>query len=363
VTQKKVAVLGGGNGAHMMAADFVLRCGHIVNMFEMPAYKHNMAKVFETKQIEAIGELQGIAHLNLVTDNIEEAVEGCDYICLVAPAFTHKGYAELLAGKLKKNQIVVTFPGAFCALEMKKAFEGCEEQPIFADASNLPYDTRLAAPGKANLLARNGIKIAFMPAEVGPALFDQVCEDLFPFQRLLADVLESGLSIVNPSWHSGPCLLNVSNIERPDVNFYDYEHGWTPSACKVNIALDNERKAVGEAFGYHITSHEESGDLPEGYTWQQLYMAGHGHIGLTPICGPNSIHDRYLTEDAPYGLVPWAALGELAGVPMPIIDAVINLYNIIHETDWRAKGNTLEKLGLDGMTKEQVMEYVKTGRK
>lgn len=361
--QKKVAVLGGGNGAHTMAADFVLRCGHQVNLFEMPAFKHNMAKVFETRQIEVTGELKGVATLNLVTDDIEEAICGCRYICLVAPAFTHKAYAELLAGKVKPDQIVVTFPGAFAALEMKKAFADVEECPVFADASNLPYDTRLSAPGKVSLFARQDVNISFLPVAAGPALIDEMCQDLFAFPRVLQDVLEAGLSISNPSWHSGPCLFNISNIERPDVNFFVYEHGWTPSACKFNIVLDNERKAAGAAFGYHITANEEGNDLPEGYTWQQLYKAGHGNIGLTPIAGPNDIFNRYLTEDAAYGLVPWAAIGALAGVPMPMTNAVIDIYNIIHETDWREVGNGLAELGLEGMTKEQILHYVQTGCK
>lgn len=35
MTGKKITVLGGGNGAHTMAAEFTLK-GHTVNMYEMP---------------------------------------------------------------------------------------------------------------------------------------------------------------------------------------------------------------------------------------------------------------------------------------------------------------------------------------
>ncbi len=47
---KKIAVLGGGHGAHIMAADLAMK-GHTVNMFEMPHLKHNMAKVFRISRI------------------------------------------------------------------------------------------------------------------------------------------------------------------------------------------------------------------------------------------------------------------------------------------------------------------------
>lgn len=48
-----IAVLGGGNGAHALAADLVNR-GFEVNLYEMPKFKDNMKKVFETGIIESV---------------------------------------------------------------------------------------------------------------------------------------------------------------------------------------------------------------------------------------------------------------------------------------------------------------------
>lgn len=359
---KKIAVLGGGNGAHTIAADLI-RKGHSVNLFEMPQFKGNLAKVFETKEIVVTGSEQWVAKLNMVTDDIDAAIQGVTYIIILTPAFAHAAYGRLLKGRVKSDQIVVTLPGAFASLEMRKIFEGEKEIPVFADVNNLPYDTRLVAPGKVALYGRNKVNIAFLPAEAGEKLIDQMREDILPFGRVYRDVLECGLSIVNPSWHTGPCLLSVTAIEDPKVNFFIYEHGWTPSACKVNIAIDKERKAVGEALGYHLRPHEDFSGMPEGYTWQDLYKEGHGSIALTPICGPNNIHDRYLTEDCPYGLVPWAAIGKQVGVDTPIMNASISVYNIVHEKDWNKEGLTVEALGIDGMTKDEILNYVKTGKR
>ena len=111
---KKIAILGGGNGAHTMAAEMTLK-GHTVNLYEMPEFRDNMKEVFETKTIFLKGnipELQGKVKLNMVTDDIEKAVEGCHYICIVTPAFAHLGYAKLLKGHVHRDQIIVTFPGA-----------------------------------------------------------------------------------------------------------------------------------------------------------------------------------------------------------------------------------------------------------
>ena len=50
MTPKKIAVLGGGNGAHTMAAEFALK-GHTVNLYEMPQFKNNMKKVLKPRRL------------------------------------------------------------------------------------------------------------------------------------------------------------------------------------------------------------------------------------------------------------------------------------------------------------------------
>jgi opine dehydrogenase len=356
---KRIAILGGGHGAHAMAADFALK-GHHVAMYETPEFAGRMKSVFDTGVIQASGEVNGTAHIELVTSDLDAAIAGADYICVVTPAFAHEAYAKALKGKARPDQVVVAFPGAFNALLTAHVF-GDEPKPVLADVNNLPYDARLSEPGKVAVFGRNDVNVAFLPARAGDALIAEMRDELFPFVKVYNDVLESGLSIVNPAWHAGSCLFNISNIERPDINFFLYEHGWTPSATKLDIALDNERKAIGKVLDYHLRPMEDFSGMPDGYTWRQLYAAGHGSISLTPISGPNSIFDRFLTEDAPFGLVPWASIAEQLGVPMPLTNAVIDIYNVIHETDWRERGLTAADLGIEGMSAERLLEYVRTG--
>ena len=64
MTPKKIAVLGGGNGAHTMAAELSLK-GHTVTLFEMPRFKNNMKKVFETKTIKLQGNCTKIRSSSL----------------------------------------------------------------------------------------------------------------------------------------------------------------------------------------------------------------------------------------------------------------------------------------------------------
>ena len=79
----KVAVLGGGNGAHTVAADLTLK-GLTVNMFEMEEFASSMQTVFDTGEIEMTGVAgQGTAKLNLVTTDLAAAIRDVEIIFIV----------------------------------------------------------------------------------------------------------------------------------------------------------------------------------------------------------------------------------------------------------------------------------------
>jgi opine dehydrogenase len=77
--------------------------------------------------------------------------------------------------------------------------------------------------------------------------------------------------------------------------------------------------------------------------------------------GPLDLHDRYVTEDVPYGLKPVSLLGDLLGIAIPVIDSIITIASVISGTDYFAEGYTLEELGLDRLTPEQITQYLETG--
>lgn len=356
-----VAVLGGGHGAHAMAVDLASR-GLAVNLFEMQQFSDGLRGLFDTKAIRASGLIEGTFTLNKVTSDIDDAIDGVTFILIVTPAFAHETYARLLRGRVSADQLVVLYPGAFGSLVFRSVFEGVE-CPVFAEVNNLPYDTRLTGPGEVSIYGYNKVAIAFLPAGAAAA-WEADVRDLHPFDRIYEDVIEAGLSIVNPGVHSGPCLLSVTAIENSAKRpFFLYEHGVTPASCRLNIRIDDERKAIGRKLGYTLTPIEDFTGLREGYTWQELYMSIHGNIALTPIAGPHAITSRYFTEDAPFGLVPWSDIGKAVGVDTPIIDAIVDVYGVLHEQDWRAAGRGSADLGLDGLSVDEIKHYVRTGER
>ena len=74
--------------------------------------------------------------------------------------------------------------------------------------------------------------------------------------------------------------------------------------------------------------------------------------------GPTTIDNRYLFEDIPTGLVPLALIGEAIGVPTPNMKAVVQLGNLVLDRDFWQEGRTLKKLGIEGLSKDEILQMV-----
>lgn len=367
MNEEKVAVLGGGNGAHAMAADLTLR-GFDVTIYEMPQFKQNLEELFEKKCIEIFGEIdsEGTAEIENVTSDIDEAIEDSKYIAVVVPAFAHKKYAELLRGRVNENQIIILYPGYFGSLVLKKIFRRSngDGSSAIVETDNLPYSARLVNPCEVKIFGDIPINIGVLPSKKSDRISEEFSA-LHTFGKVYTDVLEGGLSMVKPEFHSGACAINIGPIEYwGRGRFYIYEHGFTPSAAKITKRLDEERKGIGKKLGYELTPMEDFEKFVgvEGeWDWKDLYRAIHGNIELTPIEGPNSIEHRYLTEDVPYGLVPWSSIGREIGSSAPLMDSIIELYSSVHERDWFEEGRTVEDLSLSGLSADEMRDYVHMG--
>ncbi|HAA79400.1 MAG TPA: NADP transhydrogenase subunit alpha, partial [Microbacteriaceae bacterium] len=79
---------------------------------------------------------------------------------------------------------------------------------------------------------------------------------------------------------------------------------------------------------------------------------------IANILGPKSVHDRYITEDLPFGLVPMSQLALKVGVKTPIMDSIVSLGSAVCGIDFWATGRTLASLGLAEMDAEAIVALV-----
>lgn len=359
-TMKTIAVLGTGNVAQTVAVDLKAK-GQEVRLFAPDYLISRIQSIVDSHEIECIGAFEAKKKIDVVTTDIDEAVKGADYIILCAPGYRHEEYARILKGHTTAEQVVITFNGCMASLIYKKIWGDDESCPVFVESTIPPFSTRLVGPGKVRMFDRHLAPIAFFPTSAAEKYFDQIREDLYEFPDVYSDVLECGLSLVNPTVHPGPCLVNLSNIEKPDFNFFLYEHGFQPSGLKIDVLLNKERLEIGKALGYEIHALEDFAGVDTIESWESLYAMGHGSHPLTSIAGPNDINYRYLTEDIPIALVCWASIADQLGIDTPIMDAVITLVGVAHDTNWFVNGRSLEVLGLNGKGIEEIKSYVKTG--
>lgn len=140
-----------------------------------------------------------------------------------------------------------------------------------------------------------------------------------------------------------------------------YEEGMTPGVVRVIEVLDQERLAIGRKLGIELPTGVdmmvESAYGPRGTLWESI----NGSAGLTPVKGPDSLSNRYVTEDVPYGLVAWACLGDAVGVDTPIMDALVDIGSAVMGVDCWKVGRNLANMGLEGMNTEQLLVYLEKG--
>jgi len=125
--------------------------------------------------------------------------------------------------------------------------------------------------------------------------------------------------------------------------------------------LDAERLAVARAYRVTVLSAREWLEEAYGVNEISLYEAIQKNEAYAGIKAPSEINVRYLTEDVPTGLVPLACLGRIAGVPTPIMDAVIVGASRLLGVDFRENGRNEKNLGLDGLGKDEILTVINGG--
>lgn len=359
---ERVTVLGGGNTAFSLAANLAL-AGFEVLLWEHPDFAHTIAPIRETRTIHLEGTARtGAATLAGVTVDPAEALAWSETLVCSVPSYAHQRFAEQLAPHLRPGHVLALLPGNLGTLAFARALrEAGATGVILAEADTAPYVCRKTGPDRAVIWGTVGaLGVGVFPAsqtaEAMPAL-----ERLFPGATAYTNVLEAGLSAMNPVVHPAGVLLNAGRIERSRGEFWFYEEGVTPAVVRAIEAVDAERRAVGRAYGYDLApvaaAFHKAGFGPAGDLWSAI----NGSAMLTALRAPGSLSTRWLSEDVPYGLVTWAALGAEAGVATPVMDALITLASAVLGVDCRETGRLAGDLALAGLSSEQMSVFLQHG--
>lgn len=353
----RFAIIGAGNGGHAYAAHLTL-LGFTASLYDIDPAR--VAAMLETGVIKASGAVQGEAKIPLITNNIGDAIKDADIIMVVVPAVYHGGLAQSMAEFLRDGQIIVVNPGATGgALEVKSvlAQANCPAKVILGETSTILYACRSPQPGEVII---GGLKVVVDLATIPSNQATRVAAMInmaFPQFRPVPNIIYTSINNVNAMMHPGPTLLNAGRVESMSPFFY-YSEGVTPAVAKVVERLDAERLQIGKQLGANLISVDEWYTASYGVSGDCLYNKVQKVKAYEGIKGPTNINTRYIFEDIPTGLVPLSAIGKAVGVATPAMDSVIELCSTLLQRDFRSEGRSLERLGLAGKNREELIELL-----
>jgi opine dehydrogenase len=364
IDRKTIAVLGGGNGGHAMAADLA-RKGFQVRIWEHPDFREAFAPTLERQAIELIDpwNVRHTVPLARATHDLREAMAGSGFLMITAPAEAAVRFFDLALPFFEDGQTIVKWSGNFSALlfamRMKRA--GIRKDVTLAESHTLPWGCRMAAPGTVQIMVWvTRLLLASFPAR----RLDRVSGDLGKMYPVVPaeNVLATSLNNLNPTVHPVGTVMNAGWIDTAGKDFYFYRDGNTLSVSRGIKAVYEEVAALAKAVGVTMAEYPE-----EDFWKKSAIMSTHARAAfdkegmVAKISGPASVRSRYITEDLPQGLVPMAHLARQFGVATPVIDAVIALGSVINQTDYLKDGLTPRDLGLDGLDREKLALYLNEG--
>jgi opine dehydrogenase len=351
-------VLGAGNGGVATAFDFAQH-GHEVSLYATPEFGENVVAVDKAGGITASGDLQGFVSIRYAGHAAAEAMAGAELVVLVGPAYSTGPLAAAAGPYLTDGMAVLICPGSCAgAIAFKRAagLELDDERCIVGETSTLPYAVRVTEPGVVNIFLKltTGVYLAGLPRAGTDRLYHLV-KHVWPAVEKAESVFQTTLQNGNPVIHPAVTLLNAGLVERTGGAFLFYEDGVTDGVGRMIEAVDKERLAIAAALGVTILSDPALG-VRQGYMLEENYSTGYRTApGFLGIGAQSRLDHRYLTEDVGYSLCFLADLAARAGVPTPVIDAVIAIASVVLARDFRGEGmRTVRSLGLDGMSPEAL---------
>ena len=364
---RTVAVLGAGHGGLAAAADLSLRG------FDVRLHARNPARLEQIREAGGI-TIRGIheAFVSTVrtTTDVAAAVDGADLVMLVVPSVAHAFYARELAAVLTPDSLVFLNPGHTCGglhfvHELRNA--GYADEVRTCEAVTLTYICRLASPAVVDVFAyTRRLAFAAFPGRNIQALH-ALLQPLFPELEPASSVLETALTNINAVFHPTGMILNTGWIEHTGGDFLFYKEGITEGVGRATAAVDAERMAVAAALAtpavpFLDTFLRAGLTTPAAAASGSIAQACRDSEPNRTIKSPSSLDHRYVTEDVGFGLVPFAALGRLAGVETPVIDGLIALAGAATGVDFWAEGLTLHKMGLGGLSVSGLPGFLQEGR-
>lgn len=369
---ENITIIGGGNGGFAAAADLTIR-GHKVLLYEHPNFKDTISDVKEIGGIDletlpSSGLTGGFAKLHDVTSDIEMAMKHAELVFVIAPAFAFESIAKECAPFVSENQIFVLCPGNFGGsifFKNELIKNGCSKNIWIAELECLMYACRKKDSKSVWIRGyKHNLGCGIFPEQNSLQVMKRL-QAIYPTLIRRGNVLEVGMCNPNMIVHTSTMVLSTSCIDNKEERLF-YVQCLSKSVGKLIDEMDQERMQINNVPGFQIPSLMNV--ISNWYSYQGATGNSVSEIfSHNPIFKwskmPTSLLDRYITEDIPFGLIPMELFLKQFGMNHDNISSLIKICCTITGVDLYKQARTPEKLGIDHMTSEQLLQYLYTGEK
>ncbi len=368
MNKKTFAIIGAGNGGQAFAG-YLSSQGHSVRLFDF--FQETIDKIKVNKLIKLTGAVEAEGTIDMLSTDIKDVVEGAEIVMVVNPAIYHRKIAREMAPYINKNQIIFLNPGStFGAFAFKKALEdyGFNEDIVITESNTLLFACRAVEPGVVSIGGKKDrILVSVLPASKNNVAAD-IFKNVIPEIQIGENVLVTSMDNTNPMVHPAPTIMNSSWTESNNKFLY-YHEGIGMTVGKFIEEMDKERLAIGQEIGlklgenlfslfmqyeaeYNVKKDNLSDVVKNVEAYNDIYSAP-------------QVRTRYIYEDVPTGLLPLVELGKLLNLPVKRMQLVIDMCELILNENLTEGDNcrNLINLGLENMTKDDIIKYADTGVK
>ncbi|MBT8492940.1 MAG: NAD/NADP octopine/nopaline dehydrogenase family protein [Deltaproteobacteria bacterium] len=376
--KRRACVLGGGNSAHVTA-------GLIAGQ---PDWECNIYADYgdEAERIQAGARRGGIrVHYGqqdggrvvhgpprAVSRNASEVVPGCELLILCMSAQGYDSNARAIAAHVDDGAVIGTICGSngfdWCIDEAMAAVgRAPDSYDVFA-MQNLPWACRVEKPGLdvRVLGAKPFMEITARPGARASEI-----------AALIGELIGMECPLI-PGGFLGVGLSNICQVIHPAVmhdNFKDWDgesifqekplfyQGLSEEAADSMSRVSDEIQAaravleercqgldlgvVHHVFEWTLRAYGEY--ISDRSTLRTRFASNSAYAGLAcPMVASGEgwapdLHARYLAEDVPYNLLAVRGIAELAGVPTPTIDTLIDWSQKALGKEWLVDGRVSGK--------------------
>lgn len=316
----RVCIVGGGNIGTAMAVEFSSRGIQTNILTSKPE--------LWSREISA-GDLRGT--LNLVTSDIERAIDSTDYIFVTLPSNVQKNFVDRLIPFASSDLKIVCVPG----------FGGAEFifDPILGGGGHIlgfqrvPMIARLVRYGReVNYSLKTSLELASFngnPPDDLEALFQ------IPI-RILPNYLCVTLTPSNPVLHTSRLYSMFRDFSKPLDSNIPFYSTWDDRSSKVMLALDDEVQAICRALPeIDLSSVKSLKDHYESHSIRAMTRKLSSIESFQNILSPMKqtpdgwipdFSSRYFTCDFSFGLDILLQFAEILQTPREIMLEIMGWY-------------------------------------